>query len=87
MDIGAFEEAIVVTGGAPLLDTATALKKTAISRQELDALSNGTDVWFIARVVSGIVMDKVDVVLHAFEKRTRRPAQPDIALASEEASR
>ena len=61
LEIGAFEEAIVVTGGAPLLDTATALKKTAISRQELDALSNRTDVWSIARVLPGVVMNKIDV--------------------------
>jgi hypothetical protein len=61
LDIGALEEAIVVSGGAPLLDTTTALTQTVISRQELDELPNRTDVWSIARVLPGVIMDKIDV--------------------------
>ena len=61
LPIGTLEEGIIVRGDSPLLDTGTALKQTVISRQELDALPNRTDVWSIARVVPGIVMDKVDV--------------------------
>jgi hypothetical protein len=61
LEIGTLEEGIIVTGGAPLLDTTTALKQTVITRQELEALPNRTDVWAIARVIPGVVINKIDV--------------------------
>lgn len=61
LEVGGLEEGVTVSGEAPLLDTSTALKKTVISREVLEALPNRTDVWSIARVIPGVVMSKVDV--------------------------
>lgn len=61
LEIGALEEAITVTTAAPLLDTASALKQTAISREQLELLPNRTDVWSMARVIPGVVIGKIDV--------------------------
>lgn len=61
LEIGTLEEGITVSGAAPLLDTATALKQTVISREVLEGLPNRSDVWSIARVIPGVVMNKVDV--------------------------
>ncbi len=59
--IGNLEESIIVSGGSPLLDTTTSVKQTVLTRQELDALPNRTDVWSIVKVVPGVVINKVDV--------------------------
>ena len=61
LEIGTLEEGIIVSGDAPLLDTTTALKQTVITREELQALPNRTDVWSIARVLPGVVLNKIDV--------------------------
>lgn len=61
LEIGTLQEGITVSGAAPLLDTSTALKQTVISREMLESLPNRSDVWSIARVIPGVVMNKVDV--------------------------
>jgi len=61
LEVGGFEEGLVVTGEAPLLDTTTALDQTVMSRELLDALPNRIDVWSVARVVPGVVLAKYDV--------------------------
>lgn len=61
LEVGSVEEAIVVTGASPLLDTTTASKQTALTREDLEALPNRTDVWSIARVIPGVVIGKIDV--------------------------
>jgi hypothetical protein len=61
LEIGALEEGIIVSGQAPLLDTQTSLKQTVISREVLESLPNRTDVWSIARVIPGVILNKLDV--------------------------
>jgi len=61
LEIGAVEETLTVTGESPLLDTTRALQQTVISREELARLPNRTDIWSMARVVPGIVMNNLDV--------------------------
>lgn len=59
--IGTLEEAIVVTGDSPLLDTTSALKQTVLSREVLNSMPNRIDVWGAARVIPSVILSKVDV--------------------------
>lgn len=61
LEIGAIQETLTVSGQAPLLDTSTGVKQTVISRETLETLPNRTDVWSIARVIPGVIMNKLDV--------------------------
>jgi len=61
LDVGGFEEGVVVAGEAPQLDTTTALNQTVMTREILDSLPNRVDVWSIARVVPGVVLARYDV--------------------------
>jgi hypothetical protein len=61
LEIGQLQEAIVVKGESPLLDTTSALNQTVMSREVLDSLPARNDVWSIARMVTGVVLAKVDV--------------------------
>lgn len=61
LEIGTLEETITVSGQAPLLDTSTGVKQTVISREALEALPNRTDVWSIAKVIPGVILNKLDV--------------------------
>lgn len=61
LEIGTLEEALTVSGQAPLLDTSSGTKQTVISREVLETLPNRTDVWSIARVIPGVVLSKLDV--------------------------
>lgn len=59
--VGAVAETITVSGQAPLLDTTAALKQTVMSRETLDSLPVGYDVWSIARLVPGVQQTIIDV--------------------------
>ncbi len=61
LEVGALNESLVVSGEAPLLDTTSALNQTVMSRDVLDSLPGRNDVWAIARMVTGVVLAKVDV--------------------------
>ena len=61
LQIGVIEEAITVTSATPLLDTTSALKQTVLTREEQQALPNRTDVWSMARVIPGVVVNRIDV--------------------------
>ena len=61
LGLGAIEEAIIVTSQAPLLDTSNAIKQTTITKAELDALPNRTDIWSVTKVLPSVVMNKIDV--------------------------
>ena len=54
-------EEITVSAEAPLLDTTSALNQTVLSRTELDALPNRSNIWSIARVIPSVTLNKVDV--------------------------
>ena len=51
LSVGAIEEAITVTTQVPLLDTTNAGKQTTITKAELDALPNRTDIWSVTKVL------------------------------------
>jgi hypothetical protein len=59
--VGTLEETITVSGGVALLDTTNALKQTVITREDLANLPNRSDIWSMARIVPGIVMQNMDV--------------------------
>ena len=61
LEIGALSEDVVVTGGAPLLDTTSAMRQTVLSREVLDSMPNRVDVWAAARVIPSVILSKVDV--------------------------
>ena len=45
LEVGGLAENITVTGGAPLLDTTSAMRQTVLSRELLDSMPNRVDVW------------------------------------------
>ena len=59
--VGALEESLTVVGEVPLLDTTTALNQTVMTREVLDSVPTGTDIWSIARLAPGVQMSKYDV--------------------------
>ena len=61
LQLGQLEESVIVTGEAPLLDTTSALRQTALSQEVLQTLPNRMDVWSITRIVPSVVSSKVDV--------------------------
>jgi hypothetical protein len=61
MSVGNMAETITVAGEAPLLDTTSAAKQAVLSRQVLDQLPTGADIWSIARLTPGINLSKIDV--------------------------
>jgi hypothetical protein len=52
--IGELAETVTVSGQAPLLDTTSALKQTVMTREVLDTLPTGRDVWSITRLAPAI---------------------------------
>jgi len=61
LEVGGLAENITVTGGAPLLDTTSAMRQTVLSRELLDSMPNRVDVWGAARVIPSVILSKVDV--------------------------
>lgn len=61
LEVGALEETITISGQTPLLDTRAVVRRVSISTEELQELPNRTDVWSIARVAPGIIVDRIDV--------------------------
>jgi hypothetical protein len=59
--VGAVSEEMTVTGEAPVLDTTSALKQTVMTRELLDTLPLGNDIWSISRLAEGVHLSKYDV--------------------------
>jgi hypothetical protein len=59
--IGEMAETITVAGQAPLLDTTSALKQTELTRDMLDSLPTGHDVWTISALAPAVVNSTLDV--------------------------
>ncbi len=59
--VGSLVETVTVVGGAPLLDTTSALNQTVVTRAALDTLPIGNDLWSIARLVPALQTGKYDV--------------------------
>jgi hypothetical protein len=59
--VGEMAETVTVSGEAPLLDTTSALQQTTLSRQVLDTVPTGNDVWSIARLAPAVQQTNIDV--------------------------
>ncbi len=61
MKIGALEETITVTGEAPLVDVQSSVLQQIVSRELLDQLPTGRQMWGIGATLPGIVVNGQDV--------------------------
>jgi hypothetical protein len=61
LSIGAVEETITVAGQIPLLDTTSTLKQTVLSRQALDSVPTGMDIWSITSLAPAVQTQTYDV--------------------------
>jgi hypothetical protein len=61
LGVGEMAETVTVSGQAPLLDTTSALKQTEMTRDMMDALPTGHDVWTITALAPAIVNSTIDV--------------------------
>jgi len=61
MRVGALEEAIVVTGDSPIVDTRTATTTQVISREVWDTLPSAHNVQAVAQLMPGVRMNQSDV--------------------------
>ena len=61
MAVGTLNETITVSGQVPLLDTASGVQQTVMSRKVLDAIPTGGDIYSIARLAPAITVSKIDV--------------------------
>jgi hypothetical protein len=61
MVIGTVSETVTVSGQAPLLDTSSAAQQTVMSRDVLDTVPTGADIYSIARLAPAITVSKIDV--------------------------
>src|SRR5262249_7133292 len=61
LNLGDIAETITVSGQAPLLDTTTAVKQTVLTRETIDTLPAGRDIWSITRLAPAIKSSSYDV--------------------------
>ena len=61
LSVGELAESITVSGLPPLLDTTNAIRQTVITKTELEALPNRTDIWSVTKVLPSVQMNKMDV--------------------------
>jgi len=54
-------EQMTVTADAPVLDTTSALKQTVMTREVLDTLPMGNDIWSSHGLAEGVHLSKYDV--------------------------
>jgi hypothetical protein len=59
--IGSVEESVKVEGLTPLLDTTSALEQTELTRQFLDTVPTGHDVWSITGLAPAVINSSIDV--------------------------
>src|SRR5262245_13514456 len=59
--VGDLQESITVAGQPPLLDTTSATHQVVMTREVLDSLPTGSDVWSIARLTPSVHMSQYDV--------------------------
>ena len=61
LQLAGVAETLTVSGAAPLVDTTSVFNQTVMERATLDALPSGRDLWTIARIVPGVLMNAYDV--------------------------
>jgi carboxypeptidase family protein/TonB-dependent receptor-like protein len=61
LEVGTLQEGVTVSGEAPLLDTTAAIHQQVLSREVLDTLPTGNDLWSIAKLVPSVTVQTYDV--------------------------
>ena len=61
LEVGQLSDQVTVTGEAPLLDTTAVLNQQVMTREVLDTLPTGNDLWSIGQMIPGVVMQTYDV--------------------------
>ena len=61
LEVGALTETATVSGAVQLLDTASVVNQQVLSREILDTLPTGNDLWSIGRIVPGVLVQAYDV--------------------------
>ena len=61
MKVGALEETITVTGESPVVDVKSATAGQVLSRELLDAVPSGRNIWALGSTLTGITISAPDV--------------------------
>jgi hypothetical protein len=61
LEVGALTDTVTVSGEAQLLDTTSVVNQQVLSREILDTLPTGNDLWSIARIVPSVLVLEYDV--------------------------
>jgi hypothetical protein len=61
LEVGALTETATVSGAVQLLDTASVVNQQVLSREILDTLPTGNDLWSIGRIVPSVLVQEYDV--------------------------
>jgi len=59
--VGAIEETVTVTGASPIVDVKSATQQQVLSRDLLDALPTGRNIWALGSTLTGISLSAPDV--------------------------
>ena len=59
--VGAIEETVTVTGESPIVDVKSAVQQQVLSRDLLDALPTGRNIWAVGSTLTGISLSAPDV--------------------------
>jgi carboxypeptidase family protein len=59
--VGALEETVTVTGASPVVDVKSATQQQVLSRDLLDALPTGRNIWGVGSTLTGISLSAPDV--------------------------
>ena len=92
LEVGGLSDEVTVSGEAQLLDTASVQNQQILSREVLDSIPTGNDLWSIGRVVPSVLVTTYDVggnlsfnnqTLDRARQRQRREQVPDRRLGRE----
>ena len=61
MRVGSVEESITVTGETPLVDVQSATQQQVLTRELLDAVPTGRNVWALGSIITGVSLSEPDV--------------------------
>jgi hypothetical protein len=59
--VGALEETVTVTGASPVVDVKSATQQQVLSRDLLDSLPTGRNIWAVGSTLTGITLSAPDV--------------------------
>jgi hypothetical protein len=59
--VGTIEETVTVTGASPIVDTKNATQQQVLSRDLLDAVPTGRNIWAVGSTLTGITLSAPDV--------------------------